>query len=501
MTPGISEVHGSPGFPVETWQAILENLTSPGDLYNVSITSRYIHHIVTPILYRRLFIDPNYYSTYTFSLLKRDPVLALHVTSLTLLPPIHRSIPARLHEESIQQCCALGIPFSPVPVAQWYPAGTSLVMDFDYDPCTRHIFQLFPLFTNLDTLSIVRGCIPADFFYLVCELPRLTTLEIRETTISPDLRQKYPPTPLALRTLTLVKCYARDEPFGSYIPGKICNGLLRNAPFLTSLTIDLFLERAACHVLSEMAHPPPLKILSCHGLGPADPDCSLFCSVLASLPTITSLHIARTPRELGPILPPESLPRLQALTGELKSLGIFFGAHRPLQYLTIVDAPADCGRTPWERQLIYFLESVWRHETNIKGFAFNLTTWSEEVFLCICHLWPGLKELRIQCTSGPGVDEVCLLRVKHDEIISSLAVLPYLLWAAVSSASPKLGGVAYISENDPARFGKVLLLKGCDRYDSQPCQFILRADGGLEGSTDPLSQMGKNLPFTEGSGV
>ena len=411
-----TETSNSQRFPVETWQTILENLTRPRDLYNVAITSRYIHDIVTPILYRRLFIDPNYYSTYTFSLLRRDPALARRITTLTLLPPIYRAIPTSLREESTKLYCTLDIPFAPIPEdvqfqRNWSPAGMPLLPDLDQELYTRRpILHLFPLFTNLSTLHIVKDCVPADFLLWICELPQLTTLEIRDSTVSPDLKRKYPPTPLPLRTLTLVKCWARDEPFGSYIPGHVCEGLLKNAPFLTSLTIDLFVERMACHILSGMTHPPPLKTLSCHGLGPADPDGSLFCSVLVNLPTITSLHIARASPELGPILPRDSLPQLQALTGELKSLGIFFGVHRPLQYLTIIDSPVNCGRTPWERQLIYFLESVWKHETSIKSLAFNLTTWSEEVFLCICQLWPGLKELRIQCTSGPGVDEVCLFR-------------------------------------------------------------------------------------------
>ena len=397
--------------------------------------SRYFHDIVNPILYRRLIFDPNHYSTYTLSLLKRNHELAHRITNLTLLSPIFRDIPTCLRVESEELYRTLEIPYAPIPsdaqlVRYWSPAGMPQLSDLDEEVCTRPILHLFPSFTGLTTLRIVKDCLPCDFLHWISELPRLTDLEIQDSMISEDFQPKYSPTPFPLRTLSILRCWTRAEIFENYIPGKICEGLLRNAPFLTSLTVDLFVERAACHVLSEMDPPPPIHTLSCHGLGPHDPDCALFCSVLSNLPTITTLNMTRTPRELGPVLPKESLRQLRNLTGQIRSLGIFFGVNRPLEYLTIVDSPVANGRASWESQLIFFFESVKRYGTKLKGLAFNVSEWSEEVFLCVCKLWPGLRELRIQCTTGPGVDEVCLLLIRTwrtQLIANSTSVSPSVL--------------------------------------------------------------------------
>ncbi|KAF8509338.1 hypothetical protein JB92DRAFT_3119984 [Gautieria morchelliformis] len=63
------------------------------------------------------------------------------------------------------------------------------------------------------------------------------------------------------------------------------------------------------------------------------------------------------------------------------------------------------GTTPRETRLICSLESMRRRNADLKGLAVNLPAWSNEGFLCICERWPGLKELRNQCTPGAGVDE------------------------------------------------------------------------------------------------
>ena len=406
-----------PRIPAETWEEIFSKLSSPGDLYNVSITSRYIYNIVNPILYTRLFLDLNHYSTYTLCLLKHDPALACRIKELTLLPSMNRDAPARLRKESEAMYRTLRIPLpSTVPISRLLPLGVAQVPGADVENCIRPIFHFFPSFTGLTNLHIVDDCVPTDFFHWIFELRQLTTLEIRDSIVALELQENDHPTSLRLQTLSILRCWTRPDLAESYIPGKICDGLLKNAPLLTSLTVDLFVERAACLVLSEMDHPPPIQTLSCHGLGPRDPNCTLFCAVLLNLPTITSLSMIRAPRELGPALPKQSLPQLGTLTGQIKTLGFFFEVNRPLQYITITDGPVvPGGCLPWENQLIRFFETLREHGAVLKGLAFNLSAWSEEVFLCVCQLWPSLKELKIQCTA-PGVDEVCFPEFQTSEI-------------------------------------------------------------------------------------
>ncbi|KAF8483161.1 hypothetical protein JB92DRAFT_1637878 [Gautieria morchelliformis] len=386
MNPDVAVCQSQPPrFPVETWESIFCNLTSPGDLYNVSLLSRYIHHIVNPILYAQVFLDPNYYSIHTLSLLKRSPVLSHRIRELTLLSAIPRKPQARLRAESRKLFRTLDISNAPM------------------EPCTHQFLHFFPSFTGLTALHIVNDSLPNDFLRWIFELPQLTTLEIRDTVIPADLQQAHPHAPLLLRTLTIIKCWTKST--GDNIPSNICQALLRDVPFLTTLTVDIFVEEAACRLLAELDHPPPIRSFSCHGLTYEDVDCSLICGALHNLPTITALNIIQSPRELGQVLRKDSLPLLQTLTGHLRALGYFFGTQRPLQYLTLTDPPTSSGTTPWETRLICSLESMRRRNADLKGLAFNLSAWSDEVFLCVCELWPGLKELRIQCTSGAGVDE------------------------------------------------------------------------------------------------
>ncbi|KAF8590982.1 hypothetical protein K439DRAFT_1123654 [Ramaria rubella] len=356
-----------PRFPVETWESIFLNVTRPGDLYNVSLTSRYIHDIVKPILYRQLYLDPNHYSIYTLSRLKREPELIHRVAELTLLAPVFRDIPTGVRREAEHIYNSLDIPHAPSPLPAylcgiWSPLGIQPVVQLsgmEVEMCSRPILHLFPAFTGLTSLRIVKDCVPSDFFHWVFQLPQLTTLDIRDSMVSTILEQKVPQVPLPLRNLTIVRCWTKADVVDNYVPGKLCEGLIRHSPSLTSLTIDLFVERAACHVLSDLETPPPIQQFTCHGMGHHDPDCVLLCSVLVALPTITSLNMNCTPRELALILPADALPNLTTLTGQVKSIAIFFGMHRPLEYLTITDAPVlSGGGTPWETQLIQFLELV-----------------------------------------------------------------------------------------------------------------------------------------------
>ena len=340
----------------------------------------------------------------------RDAALTSRVTKLTLLPPVPHCIPPALHKEADELMKTLDIVYPSIAVCP-HPL-ISLIPSFspvERDICFRPIYRFFPMFTGIITLHIVEDSLPANFLRRVFELPQLTTLHLRDLLLPSSFCPAIPSASLPLQNLSILGCRTKADLTALYVPGMLCEGLIKHSPSLTSLTVDLFVERAACHTLANLENPPPIHTLKCHGMSHHDLDCALLCSVLLALPTISTLHMIRTPRELAPLLPKTCLPNLRTLTGQIKSIPVFIMALRQLQYLTITDAASANGGIPWETQLIQFLESVKRMHADLKGLAFNVAEWSEELFLCICQLWPGLKELKVQCTSGNGADEVCLL--------------------------------------------------------------------------------------------
>lgn len=402
-----------PKFPIETWQAIFQYLTRPGDLYNVSITSKYMHNVVQPILYKQLFIDPNYYAIYTLALLEDNPLLCRRVSELVLLQAHWRSVPYPVRQQGEVVYKTLGLPIAPWPFdshlkdLHWCPLGigSNSPMSFEL-PTARPVYHFFPKFTSLQCLRIVGDCITADFLRWVSQLPRLTTLEIRDSAISIDLSPLDVPVTLPLRELILLGCGSKVFATENDIPIILSDALIGCSPSLTSLTMDTLLERSAWNLLADLERTPPIRTFICAGISQQDPDAIMLRKVFRALPTIETLKMARMPRELTPLLPQDALPNLRSIAGQIKSIGIFFSANRPLRCLTITDIPGSSGAMSWEVQLIQFFEIIHANNAVLRSLAFNLREWSEEVFLCICQLWPRLKELKIQCTIGPGVDQV-----------------------------------------------------------------------------------------------
>lgn len=437
--------HNIPRFPVETWEIILSYLPRAGDLYNVSLTCRYLSLVTRNLLYKHLYIDPNHYAIHTLMLLENHPQLRQQVSKLFLLPPIMRNIHPDVQEAAEAVYPQLNLPITPAPevglrALLWSPLGMASNTQrsgLPVDACIRPIFNYISRFTNLHSLYITGDCVPASFLQWILPLQSLTTLELRETQIASGLQRMIPCSPLPLRHLTILKCWtkthtAADNPVAVYL----CDALLSNSPHLTSLALDSFVEGAAYNLISDLRNPPALISLNCTGVGLQDHDSVMLSRVFSSLGSLTTLNISRVPRELGPILSPQSLPQLTTITGQIRSIGVFLHGRppRPLKSITVVDFPTSAaGGLSWECILIAFIEGLHQMNVDLQCLAFNLASWSEELFLCIYQLFPKIVELKMQFILGPGVDEVTffsgisLMFLKYTSISEFRSVLDFYL--------------------------------------------------------------------------
>ncbi|KIJ26532.1 hypothetical protein M422DRAFT_38172 [Sphaerobolus stellatus SS14] len=405
-----------PKIPIETWQCIFQYLTRVGDLYNVSLTSRYMYEAVQPILYQQLCLDPNFYAIYTLSLLRRKPNLCHRVMHLTLLHATERPITEDTCNEAIYVYEDLGLPMVPCPPGfthasfLWSPLGlqgnpqrSSIVGP---ELCHRPMFSFIRRFTNLTTLQILDDVIPPDFFAAISSLLQLKKLVLKDLVISPELRA-FIGQSLPLQELTMIRCINKPYVADSNAAGHLCESLIRNSPNLKILVMDSFVERVAFNLLSDLEFPPPIEVFVSNGMSQQDPDTAVLRSVLNNLPTVTTLSMTRIPRELGTLLPRGALPKLASIKGQIKSIGIFFNSERPIEEVTITDTPASAGGVSWDTQLIQFFELINAYGVVLRSLSFSVGQWSEEVFLCICKLFPKLKVLKIQCNTG-NVDQVCV---------------------------------------------------------------------------------------------
>ncbi|GJJ06571.1 hypothetical protein Clacol_000764 [Clathrus columnatus] len=405
-----------PKFPVEIWETILLHLSRAGDLYNVSLACRYLNFVTRNLLYKHLYLDPNHYAVYTLAFLDNHPLLRQQVSELSLLPPIMRNISQDVQDNAEAIYPQLDLPLAPPPPVTlrallWSPLGmisNPQRSGVHAETCIRPIFDYLPRFTNLSFLSIIGDCVPANFLRWVLPLQSLTSLELRETQIASGLNRAIPCGPLPLRRLTIIKCWTKAYTVDNPVPTHLCDALLSNSPHLESLSLDYFVERAAYNLISDLPNPPALKSLSCTGFGLQDHDSIMLSRVFSSLGSLTTLNISRIPRELGPILPVQALPNLTTITGQIRSIGVFLHGRppRPLKNITFVDFPTStAGGLSWECILIAFLEGLRQMNVDLQRLTFNLASWSEELFLCICQLFPKIRELKMQFILGPGVDE------------------------------------------------------------------------------------------------
>ncbi|KAF8530449.1 hypothetical protein BU17DRAFT_79224 [Hysterangium stoloniferum] len=274
------------------------------------------------------------------------------------------------------------------------------------DVYTRPLHHIVPMFINLTSLHIVGDWVSTNFLSCVAQVRNLLTLDVRDSFIASNLQPWVPLSDLPLRELTVLRC--RVKPFGAENQAAVhlCNAFLSRSPNLISLEIDSFLAWAAGNVLSNLRPPASIASFSCSGVTPQDPHNTLLGHTLLALPAVTALKLSRAPRDFSTRIPADALRNLTNVTGQMKSLILFLGARRPLQYLTITDLPfTSVGGVAWESQLIHFFEVLHRQSIILKGVAFNISHWSQEVLLCISQLWQGIQELKIQCTDGPGVDQ------------------------------------------------------------------------------------------------
>lgn len=415
--------NGIPKFPVETWEMIMSHLSRAGELYNVSLACRYLNSVARNLLYNHLYLDPNHYAVHTLSLLENDPQLRQQVQELSLLPPIMRNIPQDVQDSAEHAYHRLNIPCPPPPPVNanvrallWSPLGmvsNPQRSGIHVDACVRPVFNYISRFSNLHSLYIIGDCVPADFLEWVLPLQSLTTLELRETQIASSLQRIIPVAPVPLRRLVIIKCWTKAYTLENPVAVHLCDALLSNSPHLVHLSLDSFMERAAYNLISEMPNPPALNYLSCTGVGLQDHDSVMLSRVFSSLGNLTTLNISRVPRELGPILPLQALPNLTTITGQIRTLTVFIHGRRPprpLKNITIVDFPTSTtGGVSWECILVGFIEGLYQLNLDLQRLTFNLASWSEDLFLCICQLFPTVKELKIQLVIGPGVDEVLLI--------------------------------------------------------------------------------------------
>jgi len=434
-----------PRIPIETWEAIFRYLTDASDLRNVSLTSRYMNEVVQPILYKRLYLDPNDYAIYTLLLLQGKLELRQKVIDLTLLPPTERP-------DGKYDCVdveglygTLGLPHADWPPEftsvreslTWSPLGSPAISQrggMGFEMYSRPIFHFLPRFPNLSTLRIIHDCIPEDFLTWISRLPQLRKLVLRDSALSSDLRALPERVELPLQELTMIRVY--NKTFGEpHVTNHLCDTLIGGSPHLRSLVMDSFVERVVCNLLSEIEHPPPVEVFVSTGAGQQDLDTVTLRNVLNGLPTITTLTMARIPRELAPLLPRTALPNLRSVKGQIKSLGMFFRAERPIEDISVTDTPTSSGGVSWDTTIIQFFELLSASGTPLRSLTFCMGQWSEEVFLCVCQLFPKLKVLKIQCNSGTvdGVSLSCFFCSIPKLIIIVFLVFPYLVWPAFPS--------------------------------------------------------------------
>lgn len=416
---------GIPKFPVETWEMIMLHLSRAGELYNVSLACRYLNSVARNLLYNHLYLDPNHYAVHTLLSLDNNPQLRQQVQELTLLSPNTnkmRIISQDIIDGAEHAYHRLNIPYFSLPPSQpnmansralmWSPLGmvsNPQRSGVHIDACIRPIFNYIPRFSNLHSLYIIGDCVPADFLGWVLALPSLTTLELRETQIASGLHRLIPVAPIPLRRLVIIKCWTKAYTLENPVAVHLCEAFLTKSPHLVHLSLDGFMERPAYNLISDMPNPPALDYLSCTGAGLQDHDSVMLGRVFSSLGNLTALNLSRVPRELGPILPMQALPNLTTITGQIRTLTVFIHGRqppRPLKNITIVDFPTStAGGVSWECILVNFIENLYQLNLDLQRLTFNLASWSEDLFLCICQLFPAVKELKIQLVMGPGVDE------------------------------------------------------------------------------------------------